>query len=129
VQAWRKRADARAVELERPGWSRELGERPASIKGGRAWDRAVGQAVEYRQRWKVADAERALGPEPHGKDASLEQRQARRHADRAVGRLRDLAGDRDHRPERQEATCRSHHRADRGRPRDRDHDLGHERAV
>jgi conjugative relaxase-like TrwC/TraI family protein len=127
VQARRKRADARAVELERPGWSRELGERPASIKGGRAWDRAVGQAVEYRQRWKVADAERALGPEPHGKDASLEQRQARRHADRAVGRLRDLAGDRDQRPERQEATGRSHHRADRGRPRDRD--LGHERAV
>src|SRR6266542_3396720 len=95
---WRTRAQARAVELERPEWSRELGERPATVKGGRAWDRAVGQTVEYRQRWKVDDAERALGPEPHGKDASLEQRQAR-----------------------------SHHRADRGRPRD--HDLGHERAV
>src|SRR6266511_3269189 len=110
---WRTRAQARAVELERPEWSRELGERPATVKGGRAWDRAVGQTVEYRQRWKVDDAERALGPEPHGKDASLEQRQARRHADRAVGRLRDLAGDRDQRPERQEATGRSHHRADR----------------
>src|SRR6266540_102229 len=119
---WRTRAQARAVELERPEWSRELGERPATVKGGRAWDRAVGQTVEYRQRWKVDDAERALGPEPHGKDASLEQRQARRHADRAVGRLRDLAGDRDQRPERQEATGRSHHRADRRattRPRPR----------
>src|SRR6266508_2293836 len=44
---WRTRAQARAVELERPEWSRELGERPATVKGGRAWDRAVGQTVEY----------------------------------------------------------------------------------
>jgi AAA domain/UvrD-like helicase C-terminal domain len=126
---WRTRAQARAVELERPEWSRELGQRPASIKGGRAWDRAVGQTVEYRQRWKVDDAERALGPEPKGKDASLEQRQARRHADRAIGRLHDLAGDRTEPPDRQEATGRSDPWGDHGRPRDRDHDLGHERAM
>jgi conjugative relaxase-like TrwC/TraI family protein len=131
---WRTRAQARAVELERPAWSRELGERPATVKGGRVWDRAVGQVVEYRQRWRVDDAERALGPEPHGKDASLEQRQARRHADRAIGRLRDLAGDRTERPDRQEATGRSDHRdhrgdqwRDRGRPLDRARD--HERAM
>jgi AAA domain len=49
---WRGRAEARAVELLLPGWSRELGERPTSIKSGRAWDRAVEQTVEYRQRWK-----------------------------------------------------------------------------
>jgi hypothetical protein len=36
VQAWRKRADARAIEVLRPEWSRELGERPATVKGGRA---------------------------------------------------------------------------------------------
>jgi hypothetical protein len=101
---WRTRAEARAVELERPGWSRELGQRPATVKGGRAWDRAVGQTVEYRQRWKVTDAERALGPEPYGKDASLEQRHTRRHAERAIGRLRDLAADRHQRPDRLEAT-------------------------
>jgi hypothetical protein len=86
--------------------------------------------VEYRQRWRVDDAERALGPEPHGTDASPEQRQARRHAERAVGRLRDLAGDRTERGDRSEATGRSDHRdhrADRGRARD--HDLGHERAM
>jgi hypothetical protein len=41
VQAWRKRADAHAAELLRPEWSRELGERPATVKGGRAWDRAM----------------------------------------------------------------------------------------
>ncbi|HZD02544.1 MAG TPA: hypothetical protein VFA46_20865 [Actinomycetes bacterium] len=56
VQAWRKRADARAAEVLRPEWSRELGERPATVKGGRAWDRAVEQTIEYRQRWNVEDA-------------------------------------------------------------------------
>jgi len=44
VQAWRKRSD-RAVELLHPEWSQELGERPATTKGGCAWDRAI----EYRQ--------------------------------------------------------------------------------
>jgi conjugative relaxase-like TrwC/TraI family protein len=129
---WRTRAQARAVELERPGWARELGERPASIKGGRAWDRAVEQTVEYRQRWKVADPERALGPEPHGRDASFAQRRAWRHATQAVGRLRDLAGDRAERSDCQEATSRSdqrdRHRGDRGRP-DHHRDRGHERAM
>jgi conjugative relaxase-like TrwC/TraI family protein len=140
-EAWQRRVAARAVELERPAWSRDLGQRPATVKGGRAWDRAVGQVVEYRQRWRVDDAERALGPEPRGQDASLEQRQARRHADRAIGRLRDLAGDRDQRPDRPEATGRSDRRGDhrgdqwrdRGRPRDRERDhrdhRDHERAM
>jgi conjugative relaxase-like TrwC/TraI family protein len=128
VQAWRKRAAARAVELERPGWSRELGERPATVKGGRGWDRAVEQTVEYRQRWNVADAERPLGPEPHGTDASMEQRRAWRHATQAVGRTRDLTGDRTERSDRQEATGRGDHLGDRGRPdhhRDRDHERDH----
>jgi hypothetical protein len=138
VQAWRKRADARAVELLRPEWSRELGERPAAVKGGRAWDRAVEQTIEYRQRWNVGDAEHPLGREPHGKDASLEQRQAWRHAIRAVGRLRDLAGDRTDRGERgergergdqQEATGRSDHRSDQWRERRRPLDRDRERAM
>jgi conjugative relaxase-like TrwC/TraI family protein len=133
VQAWRKRAEGRAVELLQPEWSRELGQRPATVKGGRAWDRAVEQTVEYRQRWNVADGERALGPEPHGTDASLEQRRGWRHAQRAVGRTRDLAGDRTERPDRQETTGRhpSDHRGDRGRPdhRDQERDHGHERAM
>jgi len=76
----------------------------------------VEQTIEYRQRWNVADAEHALGREPHGVDASLEQRQAWRHATRAVGRLRDLVGDRTDRGERddqREATSRSDHRGDR----------------
>ncbi len=146
VQAWRKRADARAVEVLRPEWSRELGERPATVKGGRTWDRAVEQTIEYRQRWSVEDAEHPLGREPHGPDASLAQRQAWRHATSAVGRLRDLADDRTDRAERGDhreatsrsdqpgdqvkATGRSDHRGDRRQRllgRERDHD--HERAV
>ncbi len=129
VQGWLNRAEARAVELEQPGWSRDLGERPATVKGGRAWDRAVQQTVEYRQRWKVDDAERTLGPEPHGKDVSLEQRRAWRHAERAIGRTRDLAADRTERPDRTDATGRHHsdHRSERGRPDH--HDRDQERAM
>jgi conjugative relaxase-like TrwC/TraI family protein len=149
VQAWRRRADARAIEVLRPEWSRELGERPTSVKGGRAWDRAVEQTIEYRQRWNVEDAEHLLGREPHGPDASLAQRQAWRHATRAVGRLRDLTEDRTDRAERGDhreatgrsgqegdhakATGRGDHRgdrwSDRRRPLDRERDHGHERAM
>ncbi len=130
VQAWRNRADARAVELLQPEWSRELGQPPATIKGGRTWDRAVEQTIEYRQRWNVADAERPLGREPHGTGASLPQRRAWRHATRAVGRLRDLASDRTERSGRTEATGRSDQR-DHRRPdhRDRERDHDHERAT
>jgi hypothetical protein len=126
---WRTRAEARAVELQPPGWSRELGERPTTVKGGRAWNRAVEQTVEYRQRWKVDDAERALGPQPHGKDVSLEQRRARRHAERAIGRTRDLAADRTERTNRMEATGRHRcdHRSDHGRPDH--HDRDQERTI
>jgi len=79
-KGWRKRVAVRAVEILQPEWSRDLGERPATVKGGRAWDRAVEQVVEYRQQHNVTDPERPLGPEPHGKDISLEQRRAWRHA-------------------------------------------------
>jgi len=151
VQAWRQRAEACAVELERPGWSRELDQRPATVKGGRVWDRSVEQTVEYRQRWDVEDAEHPLGREPHGPAASLEQRQAWWHATRAVGRVRDLAGDRDRtdrgdrgdhgeatgrsdRPgDHEGATGRGGHRgdrwSDRRRPLDRERDHDHERAM
>jgi hypothetical protein len=70
-----------------------------------------------RQRWNITDAEHPLGWEPHGPTASLEQRQAWRHATRAVGRLRDLAGSRDRtdRGDQREATGRSDHRGDQWR--------------
>jgi conjugative relaxase-like TrwC/TraI family protein len=128
VQAWRHRAEARAVEMERPGWSRDLGERPATVKGGRAWDRAVEQTVEYRQRWKVDDPERTLGPEPHGPDVSLAQRRAWRHVERAIGRTRDPTGDRSQRPDRTNVSGRrGNHQGDCGRPDYRDRDQ--ERAM
>jgi hypothetical protein len=129
VQAWRQRADARAAELLRPQWSRELGERPATVKGGRAWDRAMEQAIEYRQRWNVEDAEHPLGREPHGPTASLEQRQAWRHATQGVDRLRDHADDRTQRSERRdhlEATGRSDHHGDHAKATSRsDHQGDH----
>jgi conjugative relaxase-like TrwC/TraI family protein len=125
---WRTRAEARAVELLQPGWSRELGQRPTSIKGGRAWDRAVEQTLEYRHRWNIDEGERALGPEPHGKDAPLEQRRAKRYAERAIGRMHDLTSDQAERPDRTEATGRQHdQRSDRGRADH--HDRDHERAM
>jgi len=125
---WRSRAEARAVELLQASWSRDLGDRPTTIKGGRAWDRAVEQTVEYRQQRNISDPERALGPEPHSKDASLEQRRAKRHAEHAIGRLRDLTGDHAERPDRTEAIGRQRdQRSDRGRT---DHgDRDHERAM
>jgi hypothetical protein len=131
VQAWRKRADARAVEVLRPEWSRELGERPATVKGGRMWDWAVEQTVEYRQRWNMEDAEHPLGREPHGPEASLEQRQAWRHATRAVDRLRDLVGDRTDRGERgdhREATGRGDRPGDHAKATSRSDHRGDQRS-
>jgi hypothetical protein len=90
-----------AVQLQRPRWSRGLRERPTAIKGGRAWDRTVEQTIECRQRHNVSDAGRPLGLEPHGREVSPAQRRARRHAERAIGRLRNLAGGHTERPDRQ----------------------------
>jgi len=85
----------------------------------------------------VEDAEHPLGREPYGPDASLEQRQAWRHATRAVGCLRDLAGDRTDRGERDDhrvATGRGDHRGDHAKATSRsdrqgDHRSDRERAT
>jgi hypothetical protein len=74
----------------------------------------------YAQRGEIQTAlgEHPLGVEPYGKDASLAQRQARRHATRAVGRLRDLADDRTDRGERDDhrkATGRSDQEGDQAK--------------
>jgi conjugative relaxase-like TrwC/TraI family protein len=85
VLAWRGRADARAVELERPGWLRELGELPATVTGRRALRQALAQVEQYRERYGITDPERALGPEPRSRD--LEQRRHHRVAQHAIERL------------------------------------------
>jgi hypothetical protein len=77
--------DARAVELERPGWLRELGELPATVKGQRAWRQTVTRVEQYRERYGITDPERALGPEPRRLD--LEQRRHHRVAQQAIERL------------------------------------------
>jgi hypothetical protein len=82
VLAWRGRVHARAAELERPAWARELGEPPASVRGRRVWRQTYALLSEYRHRYGVTDPERALGPEPRRLD--LAQRQARREARQAL---------------------------------------------
>jgi hypothetical protein len=85
VLAWRGRVHATAAELERPAWTRELGEPPASMRGRRAWRQTHALLSDYRHRYGVTDPERALGPEPRRLDP--EQRQARRTARQAIERL------------------------------------------
>jgi hypothetical protein len=85
--AWRNRADLRALELERPGWFRELGQPPASIKGQRAWRQAAAQILQYRERYGITDPEHPLGPERRHGD--LEQRRHHRATRRVIERLQD----------------------------------------
>ena len=83
--AWRGRVARRAPELERPGWARELGALPGTVKGQRAWARAAARVEQYRERYGVTDPQRALGPEP--RHADLEQRRHQCAARQAVERL------------------------------------------
>ena len=85
VLAWRGRAAAKAAELERPGWTRELGEPPQSVRGQRAWRQTHALLSDYRQRYGVTDPQRALDPEPRRLDPA--HRQARRTARQAIDRL------------------------------------------
>jgi conjugative relaxase-like TrwC/TraI family protein len=85
--AWRNRAELRALELERPGWLREVGPPPASIKGQRAWRQAAAHILQYRERYGITDPEHPLGPEPRHGD--LEQRRHHRATRRVMERLRD----------------------------------------
>jgi hypothetical protein len=85
--AWRNRAELRALELERPGWLREVGPPPASIKGQRAWRQAAAHILQYRERYGITDPGHPLGPEPRHGD--LEQRRHHRATHRVIERLRD----------------------------------------
>ena len=85
VLAWRGRVGAKAAELERPAWTRELGEPPASLRGRRAWRQTHALLSDYRHRYGITDPERALGPEP--RRLGLEQRRHHRVAQQAIERL------------------------------------------
>ncbi len=103
-QAWRGRVEVRAVELERPGWLRELGELPATVKAQRAWRQTVARIEQYRERYGITDPDRALGPEPRGGD--LEQRRHHRATRQAVERFQ--ASQRAHREQRLGRRERAH---------------------
>jgi AAA domain len=118
--AWRNRVDARAVELARPGWLRELGALLATVKGQRAWRQTVARVEQYRERYGITDPERALGLEPRGGD--LEQRRHHRTAQQAIERFqarqraaRQQRLDR-HERERTDEPLARPTRADRARP-------------
>jgi conjugative relaxase-like TrwC/TraI family protein len=85
--AWRTRVELRALELERPGWLRELGQPPTSIKGQRAWRQAAAHILQYRERYGITDPEHPLGPEPRHGD--LEQRRHHRATHQVIERLHD----------------------------------------
>jgi conjugative relaxase-like TrwC/TraI family protein len=109
--AWRGRVDARTVQLERPGWLRELGEPPATVKGQRALRQVVARVEQYRERHGITDPHRALGPEPLGGD--LEQRRHHRVAQQAIDRFQARQrAERQHRLDRHE-----HDRTDQPRTR------------
>ncbi len=85
--AWRGRVDVRALALERPGWLRELGQPPTTVKGQRAYWQTVQRVQQYRERYGIADPDRPLGPEPVGRD--LEQRRHHRVTRQAIDRLHE----------------------------------------
>jgi hypothetical protein len=109
--AWRNRADLRALELERPGWLRELCQPPATVKGQRAWRQAAAHILQYRERYGITDPEHPLGPEPHHGD--LEQRRHHRVTLRGIERLQDRQ-----RTQRDQQIGR-HERANPDQPRSR----------
>jgi conjugative relaxase-like TrwC/TraI family protein len=118
--AWRNRVDARAAELERPGWLRELGALPATVKDQRAWRQTIARVEQYRERYGITDPQRPLGHEP--RHADLEQRRHHRTAQQAIERLqtrqraaRQQHLDR-HERERTDEPLSRPTRADRARP-------------
>ena len=65
--AWRRQADAHALEIEQPGYLiKSLGPVPITSHGRRAWRSAAIQIEAYRDWYGVADHDDALGPQPQG---------------------------------------------------------------
>jgi hypothetical protein len=118
--AWRDRAEVRALALERPGWLRELGQPPATVKGQRAFWQTVQRVQQYRERYAITDPDRPLGPDPQAGD--LEQRRHHRITRQAIQRYqqrqraeRQQRLDR-HERERTDRPLPGPTRADRARP-------------
>jgi len=64
---WRRRAHARALEIEQPSYLvNALGSVPETTRGRRAWRSAALQIEAYREGYGIADPDDALGVEPQG---------------------------------------------------------------
>jgi conjugative relaxase-like TrwC/TraI family protein len=127
--AWRSRVGTRAVELEQPGWLRELGEPPATVKGQRGWRQAIARVGQYRERYGITDPDRALGPEPI---RDLEQRRHHRAASQTIERFHERQrAERERRTDHRERadTNRRHVRAIGTQPARTDERAGHERQI
>ncbi len=80
--AWRRRAHARALEIEQPGYLvNALGPVPKTSHGRRTWQSAATQINAYRRGYGVADPDNTLGLEPQG---DLERRKAWRTCRQAI---------------------------------------------
>jgi hypothetical protein len=128
--AWRSRVGTRSVELERPGWLRELGEPPATVKGQRTWRQAVARIEQYRERYGITDPDRALGAQPRSRD--LEQRRHHHAASQTIQRLHERRrAERERRTDHRERahTNRRHVRAISTQPARTGERSGHERQT
>lgn len=64
---WRRRAHARALEVEQPSYLvNALGSVPETTRGRRAWRSAAAQIEAYREGYGIGDPDDALGIEPQG---------------------------------------------------------------
>ncbi len=135
--AWRRRADAHALELDPPAdLVAVLGPLPADRKGRRAWRAAASQVDGYRRAYGIRGLRRAehegragtagdRGERPPGGQARAERRQARgrgRQAERD-DRLTELLGPEPTRDLRQRRAWQAA-RTTVERLRDRSHDRG-----
>ena len=91
-QAMQRRAAALATQAIHRGrvWTRRLGSPPADPSAREAWMQAVSTVAAYRDRWRIDNDHRPLGPDSAAK--TIEALGHRRRAQAAVERAVQVAG-------------------------------------
>jgi len=114
--AWQRRATGLAVEADRPGYVLEaLGPVPDSTRGCRAWRHAAAEIEQYRLTYRIADPERALGPEPYSPGQRADRQRARTAIERVRAKQRATDRSRDTQPT-SERPIQPQPQEQRGRP-------------
>jgi hypothetical protein len=118
--AWQQRASGlaqEAIDADCPGYLRDaLGPVPESIRGKRAWRRAVGQIEQYRVAYAVADPARALGPEPRDLAQRTDWQRARAAVERVAHKQRVADRARQHQSIREQQATGEHQPTHQHRP-------------